>query len=53
MYYMLSKWWLHLLAGLVHYFIRTGVIEQVMVMTNKLIILLYTMTNSGSIFPLT
>ena len=39
---MLSAWWLHLMAGLGHYVIQTGVIEKVLVATNNLIILGYT-----------
>ena len=29
---MLIAWWMHLLAGLGHYVVRTGVVKQVMVM---------------------
>ena len=41
MYYMLSKWWLHLLAGLGHYVIYTGAIEQVLVIKTNIIKLGY------------
>ena len=33
---MLSTWWLLLMAGLGHYVIRPGAIEQFMVMENNL-----------------
>ena len=40
-YYILSAWGLHLLDGLEHHFVWSGLIKQVMVMTNNLTILGY------------
>ena len=37
MHYMISVWWFHLLDRLVHYLIRPGFIEQVLVITNSII----------------
>ena len=42
MHYMISAWWLHLLNGLGHYFIRLDTIEQVLVMTNNIMTLSHT-----------
>ena len=39
---MISTWWLYLLVGLVHYVIRMGVNEKVLVMTNNIMNLGYT-----------
>ena len=44
-YYILRAWWIQLMDVLVHYFICTGVIEQVLVMNNNLMTLVY--TNDG------
>ena len=33
---MIIEWWLYLLDGMRHCVIRTGAIEKVLVMTNKL-----------------
>ena len=38
-YYMLIAWWLQLLDGLGHYFIRPGAVVQILVMTNSIITL--------------
>ena len=42
MHYMLRAWWLHLMYGLGQYVIRSGVIEQVLVITNNIMNLGYT-----------
>ena len=39
---MLSAWWLHLMAGMVHYVIWPGEVEKVLFMTNKLMTFGYT-----------
>ena len=42
MHCMISMWWKHFMAGLVHYMIRSGEVEQVMVIITSLTYLVYT-----------
>ena len=47
MHYMLSVMWIHLISGLGNYFVRTGAIEEVLMMTINLMNLSYTNTRSS------
>ena len=58
-YYIISLFWFHIMDGLVHYVIRPGVIEKVMVMENNLMTFGCTYTkhrlksNPGIVYTLT
>ena len=46
MHYILIVWWLQILDILGHYIIRSGEVEQVLVMTNKIMNSGYTYAKS-------
>ena len=46
-HYMFRVWWLHILYGMVHYFICLGAIEQVLVMAKNIMTLCYTYSKCG------
>ena len=50
--YILSVWWLHLLAGLGHHVIPPGAIENVLVMANNLVRFVYTYDTCRPKIPL-